>query len=344
VFHNSKAMKKKQDYIDEIVLLKVLENRADEKEIVLFDSWIEASAKHTEIFEQLKKIYQLTSIDQNSLKKNWGSVVSKIKEGKVVPDYIKLPVSQPILIRIKLNTLIRVAAALVILLGISFLLKLIVFGPEQLTISGNDLNPKDPYQLVDGSLVYLNKNSEISFSKRFGSKNRKLLLKGEAFFEVKRNENIPFIITTYKTTTQVFGTSFNIYSDQSEQVRVSVVSGIVEFSAAKGKDKVRLVAGERGIYNPGIAGVKKEKITDRNFLAWNTGILYFNETPLTEAFRLLQTQYSRVFVFETKKDDLPTLTTTFENLTLEAVLEELNLLLNTKNVIRNDTIIFKPVV
>jgi transmembrane sensor len=342
VFHNWKTMKKKQENIDETILLKVIENRANEEERSLFDKWIEASA-NAEIFEQLKKTYQLTSIDKNSLDKNWESVVSKVKTGKAVPDYIELPSQRPISVKLKLHTLLRVAAMLIILLGVSFLLKIILSGPEQLTISGKDLNPKDPYQLEDGSLVYLNKNSKISISKRFGKKDRKVLLEGEAFFEVKRNENMPFIIRTYKTTTQVFGTSFNIYSDQSEQVRVSVVSGIVEFYTTKGKDKVRLVAGERGTYNPKLASVKKEIITDRNFLAWNTGILYFNETPLPEAFLLLQKQYSRVFVFESKKVDLPTLTTTFENLTLEAVLEELNLLLNTKNVIRNDTIIFKPV-
>jgi transmembrane sensor len=304
-----KAMKKKQDHIDEILMLELLEK----------------------------------SIGQDSLQRNWDSVISKIDAGTSVPDYIQLPDAKPASIRLKLNTFLRVAAMLIILLGISFLLKNFVFSPGQLTISGNDLNPKDPYHLEDGSLVYLNRNSNLSISKRFGKKNRKVSLKGEAFFEIKRNEKIPFIITTGKTTTQVFGTSFNIYSDSSEQVSVTVVTGVVEFFTTKGNDRVRLVAGERGTYNPDMAGITKESTADRNFQAWNTGILYFNETPLPEAFRLLQKQYSRVFVFETKKENLPTLTTTFENLTLEAVLEELNLLLNTKNEIKNDTIIFKPI-
>lgn len=304
-----KAMKKKQDHIDETFLQKVLEK----------------------------------SIGQDSLQRNWDSVTGKIKAGAVVPDYIQLPGIKPASIRLKLNTFLRVAAMFIILLGISFLLKNVVFSPGQLTISGNDLNPKDPYHMEDGSLVYLNKNSNLTISKRFGKKNRKVSLEGEAFFEIKRNEKIPFIITTGKTNTMVFGTSFNIYSDSSEQVSVSVVTGVVEFFTTNGNDRVRLVAGERGTFNPDIAGIIKENTTDRNFQAWNTGILYFNETPLPEAFRLLQKQYSRVFVFEKKKENLPTLTTTFENLTLEAVLEELNLLLNTKNEFKNDTIIFKPV-
>jgi ferric-dicitrate binding protein FerR (iron transport regulator) len=90
-----------------------------------------------------------------------------------------------------------------------------------------------------------------------------------------------------------------------------------------------------------MAKVVKEQNTDPNFLSWKTGILYFKETPINDAFRLLQKQYSRVFVFDTKENNYPTVTTTFDNQSLEAVLEELNLLLNTKNFIKNDTIFFE---
>jgi transmembrane sensor len=298
---------------------------------------------HAEIFEQFKRTSQLTSIDPNSLTRNWDTVVSKFKSVTEVPEYIELPgTAQSFTYKLKLNSMMRVAAMFIILLGISFLLKIIVFDPGQQTISGNDMNPKNPYQLADGSLVYLNKNSEISFSKKFGNKNRKLILKGEAFFEVNRNEKVPFVISTYKTTIRVLGTKFNIYSDISEQVKVSVTSGLVEFYTIESKDKVKLSAGENGIYSPGMESVKKEKNKDLNFLAWKTNIYYFNNTPLPDAFRLLQEQYKHVFVFDVSLDDIPTLTTTFDNVPLEAVLEELNLLLNTKNVTRNDTIFFKP--
>ncbi len=335
-------MKKEEKHIDECILLKIIENTADEKESNLFSAWLEASAKHAETFEQLKKTYQLTSIDEHSLQKNWESVARKVKAGKEVPNYIELSDTQAFPINLRINRVIRMAAMLIILFGVSFLLKTIVFDSKQLIVSGNDLNPNEPYQLADGSLVYLNGNSEISFSKKFGSKNRKISLKGEAFFEVQRNKDIPFSITTYKTTTQVLGTSFNVYSDQSEQVRVSVVSGVVEFFTDKRESLVRLKAGEQGTYNPGLASVEKENINNRNFLTWKTGILYFEETPVQEAFGLLQAQYSRVLIFEDKQGDLPTLTTTFDNQSLEAVLEELNILLNTKHKTRNDTIFFKP--
>lgn len=334
-------MKKEQKHIDESIILKVIENTADERERGLFNSWLEDSTENAEIFKQLKKIYQLTFIDEYSKQRNWESIVRKVKEKREVPDYIELPGTPIFSLNLKSKNLMLMAAMLVVLFGISFVLKTVVFNPEQLIVSANDLNPNEPYQLADGSLVYLNGNSEISFSKKFGKKDRKISLKGEAFFEVQRNEDIPFIITTYKTTTQVLGTSFNIYSDQSEKVRVSVVTGIVEFFTDKKKDVIKLLAGEQGAYNPSIGQVRKEETQDPNFLSWKTGILYFHETPVLEAFSLIQKQYSRVLVFEDKQTELPTLTTIFDNQSLEAVLEELNLLLNTKNETRNDTIYFK---
>jgi len=335
-------MKKEQKHIDETILLNIIENRADDKERSLFNAWLEASANHAEIFEQLKKTYQLTSIDKFSLQKNWESVVQKVKKEKDVQEYIELPGAKTFPVNFRMNTLIRIAAMIIIIIGLSFLFKTIVFDSEQLIISGIDLKPDEPYQLADGSMVYLNGNSEISFSKNFGVKNRKVTLKGEAFFEVQRNEDIPFSITTCKTTTKVLGTSFNVYSDHLGQVKVSVVSGVVEFFTGKRKSLVRLEAGEQGHYTPGLAGIKKENVDNLNFLAWKTGILYFDETPITEVFGLIQKQYSRVLVFEETNNALPTLSTTIENQSLEAVLEELNLLLNTKHETRNDTIFFKP--
>jgi len=335
-------MKKELKHIDETLLLKIIEQRADEKEKALFTAWIEASVMHAEYFEQLKKTYLLTSINVNAKQKNWESVVAKVKSGQNVPDYIELPVQQAQTRTVFLKTWVRVAASVVILLGITFLLKLVVFNSEQLIVSGKDLKTKEPYELADGSLVYLNGNSEIAFSKKFGKKERNIALKGEAFFNVKRNEKIPFLINTGKTTTQVLGTSFNVFSNPDGFVKVSVVTGVVAFYSEKVENGVKLTAGEQAAYNPSSSRVVKDLNTDPNFLAWKTGILYFKESPLTEAFRLLEKQYSRVFVFESTQSNYPTLTTTFDNETLEAVLEELNLLLNTKNFTRNDTIFFEP--
>ena len=335
-------MKKERKHIDETILLKIIEQTADEKEKALFTSWVGSSVMHAEYFEQLKKTYQLTSINVNTKQKNWELVVAKVKSGQNVPDYIELPGQQAQLRTVFLKTWVRIAASIVILLGITFLLKLVVFNSEQLIVSGKDMKMKEPYQLADGSLVYLNGNSEIAFSKKFGKNERSVTLNGEAFFDVKRNEKLPFRIITGKTTTQVLGTSFNVYSNSEGIVKVSVVTGVVAFYSGKEENGVKLTAGEQAAYNPSNSKVVKEQNTDPNFLAWKTGILYFKESPIAHVFDLLQKHYSQVFVFESTQSNYPTLTTTFNNETLEAVLEELNLLLNTKNFTRNDTLFFEP--
>lgn len=333
-------MKKKLENIDETLLLKILENRADDTEKVQFEEW-QQKAEYAKMFAEFKKAYKISSFDSHSTLENWKQVVHKVEAGYKVPDFIELPESMSKGRTIKLNPLLRVAAVIIVLIALGFLFRNIVFSPEQLIVSANDLKKNEAFQLADGSNVYLNGNAEIRFAKNFGRKNRDIYLKGEAFFEVERNEDLAFQITTNNTTTRVLGTSFNVFSDASGNVKVSVVTGVVEFFSNK-ENKVELHAGEQGIYNPVISEIKKESISDLNFNSWKTGVLIFEETPLLEVFTSLGLYFSKVIILESEKTTLPNITTTFDNQSFEAVLEELNLLLNTKNEFRNDTIIFKP--
>ena len=73
--------------------------------------------------------------------------------------------------------------------------------------------------LPDGTTVYLNTNSKIIFPKRFEKNKREITLKGEAFFEVTKDKNRPFIINVNEAQVEVLGTSFNILSNSSQKNR-----------------------------------------------------------------------------------------------------------------------------
>jgi transmembrane sensor len=326
---------------EEQLILKVIEGRADEKEINLFNQWIERSSENAELFAQLKRVYQISSFGNHSAHANWEKVVHKVRTGYTVPDFIELPHSGRANIRLWDSPLLRVAAAIVLLIGFSFLLKVTVFSPQQLIVSGKNLNNDEPYLMIDGSLVFLNGDSEIRISKKFGKKTREVALTGEAFFEVAKAETLPFVVIANKTSTRVLGTSFNINSDLSGQVKVSVASGLVEFSASEGEVILLLKAGEQAKYEPVTGNVEKSVISDPNFQSWRTGVLIFRETPLYEALDMLGIHYSRTFLIQGVNERIGTITTTFNNQPLEAVLEEMSLLLNAKTEIKNDTIIFK---
>ena len=334
-------MKSKQENIDEVLLLRIIENKADDSEVAFFKKWQNESAENAALFAQLKRTYEISSFDRHSTRENWQQVLNKVRTGYNVPDFIELPELQRTQKTIRINSLLRVAAVVALIIGLTFLFKNIVFNSEQLIVSGDDLKNNEPYLMADGSLVYLNDDAEISFSKHFGEKNRKLELKGEAFFEVQRNEKLPFQISSNNTTTRVLGTSFNVLSDITGEVKVSVVTGIVEFSTKK-RNSVELHGGEQGTYIPATKSIKKDVINDPNFQSWKTGILIFRDTPLNDVFEILGRHYSRIFLFNEAGSKKPEITTKFDNQSIEAVLEELNLLLNTKNEFKNDTIIFKP--
>ena len=92
----------------------------------------------------------------------------------------------------------------------------------------NTSSKEQKITLEDGSLVILKPNSRMSYPKHFGQKTRNVLLTGEAFFNVKKDHNKPFIVHTGDLVTEVLGTSFTIKSDENANViEVSVQTGRV---------------------------------------------------------------------------------------------------------------------
>jgi hypothetical protein len=108
--------------------------------------------------------------------------------------------------------------------------------------------------LEDGSQVTLKQNSSISYPRHFGEKTRSVLLKGEAYFNVKKDHNKPFIVHTGELVTEVLGTSFTIKSDKNESViEVSVQTGRVSVyennaNPVKTRSAIILTPNQKTIY------------------------------------------------------------------------------------------------
>jgi ferric-dicitrate binding protein FerR (iron transport regulator) len=83
--------------------------------------------------------------------------------------------------------------------------------------------------LPDGSTVWLNAGSRLTYSKDFGSRNRNVTLTGEAYFDVTKSAELPFVIQTPAMQVKVVGTAFNIKSYPGERTsETSVIRGSVE--------------------------------------------------------------------------------------------------------------------
>ena len=159
----------------------------------------------------------------------------------------------------------------------------------------NPRGKKSNITLPDGSLVILNSGSEIKYPQFFSANQRLVELKGEAFFEVKRDEKRPFIIQTERMTTEVLGTSFNIKAyTEGENHNVAVVSGSVKVSNKFGNAKV-LSANEMGLV------LKDNSISKISFdllkvTGWKDGKISFNRASFPEIQEQLSAWYGVDFI------------------------------------------------
>ncbi len=182
---------------------------------------------------------------------------------------------------------LRIAAIAIALLGIAFLANYLINqgNISQVAAKGE----KKTILLPDGSLVFLNSNSRISYSKNFKN-NRGLELMGEAYFEVKSNPERPFMVETEKIKTRVLGTSFNIKAYKNSNTKVSVNSGRVEVELKEISEKIVLIKNQQiSLRNPGAPMLSEDNSEDFN--AWTKNTIVLKNTPLDEVARILENWY-----------------------------------------------------
>jgi ferric-dicitrate binding protein FerR (iron transport regulator) len=164
----------------------------------------------------------------------------------------------------------------------------------------------------------------------FRGKYRRVLLKGEAFFEVERNVDNPFVVNTNETLTKVLGTSFNIEGEDA-RVKVYVNTGKVAFWHKKDKkSRVYLGAGDQGVFNKQKHTLRKLHADDKNIIAWKTGKVFFDNTPLIEVLNILEEHYDVKFKYQQEALKTIALTAKFDQAPLGEVIEIIEFSLDIK--------------
>jgi ferric-dicitrate binding protein FerR (iron transport regulator) len=156
--------------------------------------------------------------------------------------------------------------------------------------------------LVDGSRVFLNSGSSISFPKVFDNSVREITLEGEAFFEVTRNPKQPFIVRTGDLVTRVLGTSFNIEAFNNDDISVSVATGRVQVTQGVGDsqdeisqtiflDPSQKVSYQNHRFTLSYVDIEKT-------IAWKNNTLRFDDTPLSTVVATLARWYDVSIIFD----------------------------------------------
>ena len=172
-------------------------------------------------------------------------------------------------------------------------------------ISMNTLSlPKGskPIRLVlsDGSLVWLNAASSITYPTAFVGQERKVSMMGEAYFEVSENKAMPFFVEHNQLLIKVLGTHFNVNTyDNEASNKVTLLSGLVD--VGNGKITKQLVPGQQASVSKTVFSVDENIDTDE-VLAWKNGQFYFGGSDIRSIMKQIERYYDVEVEF---RDEVP---------------------------------------
>lgn len=187
------------------------------------------------------------------------------------------------------------------------------------------------FYLPDGTQVYLNSASSISYNSNYNDKNRSLNLNGEAYFKVKPNNKKPFIVSVFDQDMRirVLGTEFNLRAySKSKEIQTSLVSGKVQvlIRSPKGKENISdLMPSEKAIYKPNTGQLSIVKTNTNHETAWMEGKLIFKDLEMEQVLEKLSNFYDVDFNIIDKEIKTYRFTGTFQNRQLVQILEYLKM-------------------
>lgn len=300
------------EHIDEL-LAKHLAGEANAAEVAKVEAWINENPENAAYFNDFKiiseEVARLKDIQTYDEDAAWNKLKDKLK-GKTIPLHRKS----------SSFGLLQIAAAISFLVVAGFSLFLWLSRPVDTVELVAQETTRDE-GLPDGSIAFLNKGSSLSYSYNKLRKERKVVLAGEAYFDVKHEEEKPFIIETNEVIIEDIGTTFNVkaYPD-SITVEVFVETGEVAFYT-KESPGINLTAGQTGIYNRRNKTFAKILEQDTNRLSYKTGIFTFHDADLESVVQNLNDVFDKKI--RLNNDALKTcrLNVSFRNESIENIVE-----------------------
>lgn len=324
--------------MDEIILkyLKKEMTMEDQRKLA---KWLESDKLNKKVLNKLERYWRGHQEDTEKAKiEIWDQLMERIDKDQQGSRHAGLQL---------IKTMLRVAAILIV----AFFLSLWMFEHsnknkateqirylEKISLYGQQIN----IQLPDGSKVKLNAGSKLIAPEKFVGSTREVELVGEAYFEIERDAERPFIVRSEGLDVEVLGTSFNIRAyPEEEDIQVAVNTGKVSVNG-KGQDKAMiLIPEERVIYNKSLGTARKDSFNPKAVFSWKDKILYFEKANFDEISATLEKWYGVQFKVEKEIDNKKDFSGEFQNKSLELVLEGLSYIYDFEFEIKDDSVTIK---
>jgi ferric-dicitrate binding protein FerR (iron transport regulator) len=280
------------------------------------NSYVELSPENRIYFQEIKNIWELTHpvFDSNDIDvgKAYKKVMAEAKKKKTV---------------MKLNHKKvftywgRVAAAVLIpVIALSVFLHKTSQNKSQMEVTYQKIFSQNGTTseiiLPDGSVVYLNAGSSLQYPTNFNENRRNVNLEGEAYFQVRKDAQKPFIVHTQKMNIEVLGTKFNVsaYSDLSE-IKTTLEEGKVKviISGEDKEDNYYLDPNEELSLNVETGDITKKQVDASDIKEWFQGNLVFKSALLSDALKQIARKYNVQIDSQTAEIAHKRLTVRFES-------------------------------
>jgi ferric-dicitrate binding protein FerR (iron transport regulator) len=181
--------------------------------------------------------------------------------------------------------------------------------------------------LSDGTQVHLNSGTSFKFPVKFiAGRERKVFLKGEAFFDVVKNKKDAFVINSKDIDIKVLGTKFNVsYYTEDEEINTVLVTGSVQiYESSKPSFTKKIQPGQMASWNKEQKNIYIEDVDIDLHTAWMEGRLILRKTPFKVIRKKLERYYNVSIINHNELLDRLYYNINFDNETIEQVLKTLN--------------------
>ncbi len=308
-----------------ISIINYLSGKWDECDSVLLNGWIEQSPENKKLFGQLVDLWEADNIIRREkefdtdeawtkFERQMNSAVQKMDKGFIFSPFL------------------RYAAIFILALFIGGL-GYAIFQNKSGGYSSNMVEYTAPYgsktslKLLDGSQVWLNAGTTLKYNQGFGKHNRDIELSGEAYFEVAKNKNLPFVVKAKKISVTALGTRFNVKAYPEETVvETCLLEGSVKLQnlTRAGKQELILKPEQKSVFN-----LQNHKFlvtaSDASEISWTTDKWVIRNTKMGEFSRLLERRYNVDFTFSDSRIKGYEFGGTIKDETIEQVLTAISL-------------------
>lgn len=202
---------------------------------------------------------------------------------------------------------------------------------------------KSYLQLPDGTKVWLNSCTTLKYAQDYGRSNRDIFLNGEAYFEVAKNKNLPFVVKTNGISVEALGTVFNVCAyGEDTYLMTTLFSGKVAVRPASASQQVLLEPNQVAVYHKSKDKIEVVPYDKRQFAQWKDGYLTFERMSLQEITKLLERNYNVVFLYDNQKIKTLKFSGSFRNSEdLSGILNVIKTNTGIQYEIKKDTIVIK---